>query len=81
MDAAFRVLVQQIGVPLAEAAQMCATTPARELGLYGHGVLVAGAIADLAILDQDLRVVETYISGRQVFSALNLSLRPPSMQS
>ena len=67
MDAAFRVLVERIGVPLSDAVQMCATTPARELGLYGHGVITPGAVADLVVLDRSLHVVETYISGRRVF--------------
>ena len=51
MDRAFRVLVEQIGVSPIDAATMCATTPARELGLVGHGVLVTGAVADLLVLD------------------------------
>jgi N-acetylglucosamine-6-phosphate deacetylase len=67
MDAAFRVLVERVGVPLTDAVQMCATTPARELGLYGHGALTAGAVADLVVFDSALQVVETYISGRRVF--------------
>ena len=67
MDAAFRRLVQQMGVSLIDAAQMCSTTPARELGLYGHGVLAPGAMADFVVLDRDLRVVATYISGRPVY--------------
>lgn len=68
MDAAFRVLVQQIGVSLTDAAQMCATTPARELGLYGHGVLAPGAIADFVVLNEDLQVVATYIAGHEVYA-------------
>ena len=67
MDQAFRTLVTEVDVALVDAAQMCATTPARELGLHGHGVLATGAIADLVVLDPDLRVVETYISGQRVF--------------
>jgi N-acetylglucosamine-6-phosphate deacetylase len=66
MDAAFRLLVQEMGVTLIDAAQMCSSTPARELGLYGHGVLTTGSVADFVVLDRDLRVVETYISGRPV---------------
>lgn len=66
MDAAFRLLVQEMGVTLTDAAQMCSSTPARELGLYGHGVLTTGSVADFVVLDRDLRVVETYISGRPV---------------
>ena len=63
MDRAFRILVNEIGVPLVDAAQMCATTPCRELGLHGHGVLTPGAAADFVILDAQLHVVETYIGG------------------
>ena len=33
---------------------MCATTPARELGLVGHGVLCRDAVADLVVLDAQL---------------------------
>jgi N-acetylglucosamine-6-phosphate deacetylase len=49
---------------------MCSTTPARELGLDGHGVLAAGAIADFAVLDASLRVRQTWIGGQLVFDAL-----------
>ncbi|HVL65836.1 MAG TPA: N-acetylglucosamine-6-phosphate deacetylase [Vicinamibacterales bacterium] len=67
MDRAFRVLVNGMGIGVREAARMCATTPARELGLHGHGVIAAGAVADFVILDADLAVVETWISGRPAF--------------
>jgi N-acetylglucosamine-6-phosphate deacetylase len=63
MDHAFRILVEKMGFTLMDAAQMCATTPARELGLHGCGVLEAGAVADFVILDEELRVVQTYIAG------------------
>jgi N-acetylglucosamine-6-phosphate deacetylase len=55
-----------MGFSLIEAAHMCATTPARELGLHGAGVLAEGALADFVILDENLNVVETYISGIRV---------------
>jgi N-acetylglucosamine-6-phosphate deacetylase len=63
MDRAFQILVKKMGFTLMEAAQMCATTPARELGLHGCGVLAPGALADFVVLDEDLNVVETYIAG------------------
>jgi N-acetylglucosamine-6-phosphate deacetylase len=69
MDRAFRMLVESAGLPLVDAAALCATTPARELGLTGHGVIAAGAVADLAVLDADLRVVQTYVGGTLVYSA------------
>src|SRR5262249_53248318 len=38
MDRAFQTLVSQVGLSLVDAATICATTPARELGLVGHGI-------------------------------------------
>jgi N-acetylglucosamine-6-phosphate deacetylase len=63
MDRAFRMLVKTMGFSLIDAAHMCATTPARELGLSGLGAIAQGAMADLAVLDQELNVVETYVGG------------------
>ena len=67
MDQAFRLLVRTAGVDLMSAARLCATTPARVLQLQGLGVITPGAIADLVVLDEGLRVVETYIAGRLVW--------------
>jgi N-acetylglucosamine-6-phosphate deacetylase len=64
MDRVFRVLTGVGGLGLVDAATLCATTPARELGLTGHGVIVAGAVADLVVLSPQLTVVETYIVGQ-----------------
>jgi N-acetylglucosamine-6-phosphate deacetylase len=64
MDQAFRMLVRTTGVGLVPAVQMCATTPARALGLHGLGTLAPGMFADLVVLDADLRVVQTCIAGR-----------------
>lgn len=66
MDRAFSVLVKRMGFTLIDAAQMCSTTPARELGLHGSGVIARDALADLVVLDEELRVMETYISGVRV---------------
>jgi N-acetylglucosamine-6-phosphate deacetylase len=68
MDRAFATLVNGVGVSLVDAALMCATTPARELGLAGHGVIAVGAVADLVILDSRFSVVQTYIGGRLVYT-------------
>jgi len=68
MDRVFRTLVEEVGLSLVAAATMCATTPARELGLVGHGVLAADAIADLVVLDAHFEVVQTYIAGQLVYS-------------
>lgn len=66
MDAAFRMLVGEAGLPLVDAARMCATTPARQLGLGRRGRLAKGHAADLVVLDEHLRVVQVWIDGRVV---------------
>jgi len=48
---------------------MCSTTPARELGLQGLGVIAPGALADLTVLDRNLTVAQTYVGGRLVYQA------------
>jgi N-acetylglucosamine-6-phosphate deacetylase len=55
--------VGECGFDLVQAAHMTSTTPARELGLVGHGVIAVGAAADLAVLDSKLEVVATWIGG------------------
>jgi N-acetylglucosamine-6-phosphate deacetylase len=75
MDRALATLVEVVGVDLPTAAAVCATTPARELGLHGHGVIAAGAVADLAVLDRQFRVVRTYVGGRLVYDAQESGLR------
>jgi N-acetylglucosamine-6-phosphate deacetylase len=69
MDGAFRNLVVRMGCSIADAALMCSTTPARELGLTGFGVLAEGAAADVVVLDRSFRVVRTIIDGAQAWGA------------
>ena len=68
MDRAFAALVSTVGVSLVDAAAMCATTPARELGLQGLGVIAPGSKADLAVLDRNFTVRQTWLGGVMVFS-------------
>lgn len=68
MDQAFAVAVNSVGLSLPEASTICSTTPAREMGLTGFGVISVGAMADIVVLDKALRVVRTYIAGRMVHS-------------
>ena len=63
MDAAFRMLVGRIGLTLPEAARMCATTPAAQLKRTDICAISEGKAADLAVLDRDFHVRETYIAG------------------
>jgi N-acetylglucosamine-6-phosphate deacetylase len=68
MDRAFQTLVGRVGISLVDAATICATTPARELGLVGHGLLAAEAPADLVVLDANFSVVQTYLGGELVYA-------------
>ena len=68
MNRAFEMLVTRVGVSPVDAATMCATTPARELGLVGHGIIAPGAVADLVVLDASFSVVQTYVAGRLAYT-------------
>ncbi len=63
MDGAFRVLMSRMGASLVDAAYMCATTPARQLGLTRTGEIAVGMAADVAVLTKDFKVVATYVDG------------------
>ena len=65
MDRVFGMLVSKAGQSLVEAVTLCSTTPARELGLTGQGLIAKGALADLVVLTQDLQVDATWVGGRQ----------------
>lgn len=68
MDRVFHLLVGPVGLSMVDAAIVCATTAARELGLTGHGVLAPDAVADLVILDPNFAVVHTYVAGQLVYA-------------
>lgn len=63
MDGAFRMLVNRVGLSLPDAARMCATTPADAIGVPEIGSLAPGKWADLAVLDRDLKIRQTYLAG------------------
>lgn len=66
MDAAFRTVAGLASLSLPEAARLCATTPAAQLGLHDRGRLEPGLRADFVVLTRDLDVVETWIDGQRV---------------
>jgi len=68
MNRVFACLVGTVGLDLIGAAQMCATTPARELRLSDQGAIAPGFLADLAVLDASLDVEQTWVGGKKVFS-------------
>jgi len=67
MDRTFATLVTHCGLDFLRAAALTSTTPARELGLDGLGVIAAGSTADLTILGPKLDVVATWVGGTQVW--------------
>jgi N-acetylglucosamine-6-phosphate deacetylase len=67
MDQVFRTLVRGMDVSIVDAATICATTPARELALDGHGIIAPGAVADITVLDSQLTVAQTYVGGELVY--------------
>jgi N-acetylglucosamine-6-phosphate deacetylase len=57
-----------MGLSIVDAATVCSPTPARALNLGGLGVITPGATADLAVLDRDLNVVQTFLSGSLIWT-------------
>lgn len=65
MDQALRNLVD-LGLPLAEASRRTSTLAAEHLGLADRGRLVAGAWADVVVLDHDLRLTAVSVEGESI---------------
>ena len=63
MDQAVRNLVAFTGCTPAEAVAAASASPAEAVGATGRGTLTPGAVADIAILDDQLRVVTTIVRG------------------
>lgn len=62
-----RVCVQQAGIDVASAVQSASATPARVLGMVDSiGVLAAGRLADVLLVDDDLRPVRVLRRGEPV---------------
>ena len=62
MDLAVRNVVEHAGVPLEDALVAASTTPASVLGLGDRGVIAPGRRADLVLLDDGLRVLDTVVA-------------------
>lgn len=69
MDQALRNAVEHMGVPLHEAAAMASDVPARAMRLDRYGRIEAGRAADFIILDDALRVRETWVGGVRAWAA------------
>jgi N-acetylglucosamine-6-phosphate deacetylase len=67
MDHCVRIMHRRAGIPLAETIRMASLTPAKILNVDSDiGSLETGKLADLVVLDSDLRVEQVYIGGERV---------------
>jgi N-acetylglucosamine-6-phosphate deacetylase len=64
MDQALRNLVDHLGLGLAEASQRVSTHAASYLGIADRGALRVGALADVVVLDAQLRVRRVVVEGQ-----------------
>lgn len=70
MNDAVSIFAENTGAVLPEVIEMVTRTPAEELGTYNHtGSLTAGKLADITILDRDLSVRATIVSGQMVYQS------------
>lgn len=70
MDAGLRNLVQMCRVTLVDAVHMASTTPAEAMGFANRkGKLAAGYDADLAVFDEALQPVATWVAGQVSFAS------------
>ena len=70
MNDAVSIFAENTGAALPEVIEMVTRTPAEELGTYNHtGSLTAGKLADITILDRDLSVRATIVSGQMVYQS------------
>ncbi|NPA96796.1 MAG: N-acetylglucosamine-6-phosphate deacetylase [Crenarchaeota archaeon] len=67
LDRAVRNCVS-LGIPLSHALAMASWTPARSIGEQRAGCLRPGCVADLVLLDSELKVAATIVRGEEVFS-------------
>jgi N-acetylglucosamine-6-phosphate deacetylase len=64
MATAVRNAVNMLGLPLPEAVRMASGNPADFLALGDVGRILPGQQANLVLLDDELRPLETWIRGR-----------------
>ena len=69
LDVALRNAVKMLGVSIAEASRMLSYNPACVLGVQDRkGLLAPGYDADFVVLDSNLEVVSTWISGNEYYN-------------
>lgn len=78
LDQAVRNLVLFTGCEPAEALLAASATPARVIGESQRGRLTDGAVADIVLLDHNLKVAATICRGRVVYAAASARGRIPA---
>ncbi len=63
---AVRIMVEQVGTSVGEAALMASTNPARVLGLGDRSKIEAGQLRDLLVLGPGLELKTVIIGGREL---------------
>lgn len=67
MIEAFRFVVRQAGLSVADASRMASGNPARQLGIDGEtGTLAPGLRADMLLLDEALNLKRVWIGGEEI---------------
>jgi N-acetylglucosamine-6-phosphate deacetylase len=66
MDQAFRNLVLELGLPLADASRRVSTHAADYLGVTDRGRLAIGAWGDVVLLDRDLQLMDVLVEGKSI---------------
>jgi N-acetylglucosamine-6-phosphate deacetylase len=66
MVGGMRLMAEQVGVGVGDAARMAATNPAALLGLGDRGQIEAGRRADLIVLDRELKLKAVFVGGREL---------------
>ena len=69
MDGVFRWFARDVGLGVVAAAQLTATSPADALSRPDLGRLAVGGMADLVVLDEALRVRQTWVGGVAVWNS------------
>ena len=68
MDTCIRNMVEQVGIPFADAVRMAAYNPAEAIGVDDSiGSLTLGKKANIAVFDKNLNVKMTFINGNLVY--------------
>lgn len=69
MDKALSNIVSFTGLPVEKVIPLLTENPAELLGLSHKGKLKAGYDADAVLLNEHLKVIKTFVHGREVFTA------------